>query len=98
VNSFSKKAYALLTASVLPALPACPTSSRLDYGFDSWYTAVSGGAKYLGTEPVTGNITLYAHWTMKSYGGGGGGRFSEFTRRATYQGSRIYFPKRTVHI
>ncbi|PLS27803.1 cell wall-binding repeat-containing protein, partial [Bifidobacterium parmae] len=41
--------------------PAVPT--RSGYTFDGWYTAATGGAKYSFGSAVTGNITLYAHWT-----------------------------------
>lgn len=43
---------------VLPSAPA-----RSGYSFDGWYTAASGGLKYLSTTPVTkGHRTAYAHW------------------------------------
>ena len=42
-----------------------PTPTRNGHTFDGWYTAASGGTKVNLTDTVnlTGNITLYAHWT-----------------------------------
>ena len=45
--------------------PANPT--RTDYTFQGWYTAKDGGAKYDFNQTVTGNVTLYAHWTANTY-------------------------------
>lgn len=36
---------------------------RNGYTFDGWYTAASGGQKFDFNIAITGNITLYAHWT-----------------------------------
>ncbi|WP_081664124.1 InlB B-repeat-containing protein [Bifidobacterium sp. AGR2158] len=46
------------------AAPAAPT--RDGYTFDGWYTAKAGGSKYDFSTPVTGDLTLYAHWTVKT--------------------------------
>ncbi|RYQ12463.1 InlB B-repeat-containing protein [Bifidobacterium pseudolongum] len=46
------------------AQPAAPT--RTGYAFDGWYTAKDGGSKYDFSKPVTGNLTLYAHWTANT--------------------------------
>lgn len=43
--------------------PSAP--SRDGYTFDGWYTAASGGSQYDFSTPVTGDTTLYAHWTKK---------------------------------
>lgn len=40
-----------------------PTPTRSGYTFDGWYTAASGGTQVTGTSTVTGDITIYAHWT-----------------------------------
>ena len=42
-----------------------PTPTRSGYTFDGWYTAASGGTKITSSTTVnlTGNQTLYAHWT-----------------------------------
>ncbi len=44
-----------------------PTPTRDGYSFDGWYTAASGGSKITADTKVTvtGNQTLYAHWTCK---------------------------------
>jgi uncharacterized repeat protein (TIGR02543 family) len=42
------------------------TTSRSGYTFDGWFTSASGGSKVgnaSASYTVTGNITLYAHWT-----------------------------------
>ena len=44
--------------------PDAPT--REGYTFDGWYTAKDGGTKYDFSKPVTGDLTLYAHWTAKT--------------------------------
>ena len=42
--------------------------TRTGYTFDSWYTttAATADSKIVGTELVTGDITLYANWTPNS--------------------------------
>ena len=42
-----------------------PTPTRSNYKFDGWYTSASGGTKVTSSTTVnlTGNQTLYAHWT-----------------------------------
>ena len=52
------------------SVPASPTKSG--YSFVGWYTAASGGTKYIFTSAVTADITLHAHWSQVSSGGGGG--------------------------
>ncbi|WP_289097654.1 leucine-rich repeat domain-containing protein [uncultured Bifidobacterium sp.] len=42
------------------------TPTRDGYTFDGWYTAKAGGSKYDFSKPVTGDLTLYAHWTVKT--------------------------------
>jgi uncharacterized repeat protein (TIGR02543 family) len=45
-----------------------PTQTRTGYHFDGWFSAATGGTRY-GTGgdsyTVTGNITLYAQWTIE---------------------------------
>lgn len=36
------------------------------YVFDGWYTAASGGDKVTASNEVSGDTTVYAHWTEKS--------------------------------
>jgi uncharacterized repeat protein (TIGR02543 family) len=45
-----------------------PTPSKDGYTFDGWYTSASGGTKIIASTVValTGDQTLYAHWTKKS--------------------------------
>lgn len=37
------------------------------YRFDGWYTAPDGGNKYDFNTPLTGNVTVYAHWIGNGY-------------------------------
>ena len=37
------------------------------YRFDGWYTAPDGGNKYDFNTPLTGNVTVYAHWVGNGY-------------------------------
>lgn len=37
------------------------------YRFDGWYTAPNGGGRYDFNTPLTGNITVYAHWIGNGY-------------------------------
>ena len=37
------------------------------YRFDGWYTAPNGGNKYDFNTPLTGNVTVYAHWVGNRY-------------------------------
>lgn len=72
-----------------------PTPSRSGYTFNGWYTTSSGGSRVYASNTVnlTGNQTLYAHWTKNSTStatkytfyfnsNGGSGSMSSFT--ATY--------------
>jgi uncharacterized repeat protein (TIGR02543 family) len=42
---------------------ADPTTSRTGYAFDGWFTASSGGTEWNFTDPVTSDMSLFAHWT-----------------------------------
>ena len=44
-----------------------PTLSATGYDFDGWYTSSSGGTKVTNSTNITGNMTLYAHWTAHKY-------------------------------
>ncbi len=46
-----------------PSAGTLATPARSDYTFDGWYTSASGGTKVTSSSIVTGNVTLYAHWT-----------------------------------
>ncbi len=39
-----------------------PVTTRADYGFAGWFTAANGGEEVTEGTPVTGNMTVYAHW------------------------------------
>jgi len=47
---------------------ALPIPTRANHTFDGWYTAASGGLKVNPNDTVnlTGNTTLFAHWTADS--------------------------------
>ncbi len=51
--------------------PSDPT--RTGYTFNGWYKEKTGGTAFDFAEKITGDITLYAHWTIKSSGGGSSG-------------------------
>jgi uncharacterized repeat protein (TIGR02543 family) len=40
--------------------PASPTKGG--YAFVGWYSAANGGTPYTWPHPLTGNVTMYAHW------------------------------------
>ena len=58
-----------------------PTTGRVGYDFNGWYTEATGGTKVVKTTGVTReDHTLYAHWTARKYEVGfdaGGGKFSD---------------------
>ena len=41
--------------------------TKTGHTFAGWYTAASGGSKYGASTTLTGNITVYAHWTANTY-------------------------------
>lgn len=43
------------------------TGKITGYRFDGWYTAPNGGNKYDFNTPLTGNVTVYAHWVGNGY-------------------------------
>jgi len=40
---------------------------REGYVFDGWYTAANGGTLITSSTTITGNMTVYAHWTVATY-------------------------------
>ena len=66
------------------ALGELPIPTHEGYTFVGWFTAVSGGTQVTASTVVTADITLYAHWTIKSYtvvfdaNGGSGGVFKSY--------------------
>ena len=76
--------------------PANPT--RAGHPFQGWYTARSGGSKYDFGTAVTGDVTLYAHWSVNSYTltfDGNGGKPSEASRTVAYGGQYGSLPTAT---
>lgn len=51
-------------------LTTLPTATRDGYTFDGWFTAKDGGDKVTTETFFKEDITLYAHWTKNSSGGG----------------------------
>ena len=63
------------------------TPTKEGYTFDGWYTQEMGGTKVTSPYMPTSNITLYAHWTAKTYTitfDPGQGTVAEPTRTVTY--------------
>ena len=44
-----------------------PSMIRPGYSFDGWFTAEEGGEMVFSDATVTGDITYYAHWSVKTY-------------------------------
>lgn len=42
------------------------TPTRTGYNFSGWYTAASGGSQVTSSTVTTGNVTIYAHWSVKT--------------------------------
>ena len=62
--------YAQWTSSTSTDAITLPTPTRTGYTFSGWYTAASGGTRKGGagdSYTPTGNITLYAQWTIITY-------------------------------
>ena len=60
VGTTSKTVYSGGTYGTLP------TPTRSGYTFNGWYTSATGGSRIYYYSSVTGNITLYAHWTQNT--------------------------------
>jgi uncharacterized repeat protein (TIGR02543 family) len=54
-----------------------PSPSRNGYTFKGWYSASSGGVKYISPYTVTGNLTMYAQWAQDNVGNISGGEEGE---------------------
>ena len=59
------------TMTVLNTLSELPVAIKSGCIFAGWYTAASGGERALPGDPVSGNITLYAHWETAPFTMGG---------------------------
>ncbi|OSG91538.1 internalin A [Bifidobacterium adolescentis] len=76
--------------------PTDPT--RAGHTFQGWYTSRDGGARYDFNQTVTGDVTLYAHWSVNSYTltfDGNGGKPSEASRTVAYGGQYGSLPTAT---
>ena len=49
------------------SLGSYPMPVRSGYVFDGWYTAASGGSQVTNSTTISGNMTIYAHWTIATY-------------------------------
>ena len=47
------------------AIGELPTATREGYDFAGWFTASAGGTKISASTVVTGDVTYYAHWTLR---------------------------------
>jgi len=88
-NPTSKTVYSGNSVGSLPTAPI-----RKHYNFDGWYTGSDGsGAEFTATTPVTGNITVYAKWSIKPMyrvdfdANGGDGQYSEY--EMVYSGEKV---------
>ena len=82
-----------------PAAGNLANASRTGYTFDGWYTAANGGNKVTAATTITGNTTLYAHWTIIKYsvaynanGGSGapGSQTKEYGKALTLSSTKPY--------
>lgn len=63
------------------------TPTKIGYTFEGWYTEATGGTKITSPYMPTSDITLYAHWTAKTYTitfNPGEGTVSPTTKTVTY--------------
>lgn len=77
-----------------------PTPTKTGYQFAGWYTAKTGGTLISATSivSISGNTTLYAHWTPNKYTvtlNGNGGTPSSPTYTATYDAALGTLPTAT---
>ena len=65
------------------AIGTLPGASRTGYGLVGWFTAANGGNQISANTTVTGNMTVYAHWSNISYtvtfNGNGGSNAASMT-------------------
>ena len=76
--------YAQWTNTTMGTLP---TPTRSGYRFDGWFTAASGGTQVSSSTVISGNTTIYAHWTQTytvtyNLNGGGGTAPTESAKAA----------------
>ncbi len=63
-NGGSAVAFQTVKKNEFAKQPSNP--NRNGYIFDGWYTEAIGGQKFNFNTAITGNITLYAHWTASA--------------------------------
>ena len=51
-----------------PTMTKYSTPVREGYVFDGWYTAAEGGTQITTTTTISSDMTVYAHWTVATYG------------------------------
>lgn len=56
-----------ITADAGQSITELPIPTREGYQFDGWYTARDGGDLVTQIDSMTGDMTLYAHWTATTY-------------------------------
>ena len=62
--SYTSNADTTMTAQwTNPKAGTLLTPTRTGYSFDGWYTAASGGSQVTASSIISGNTTVYAHWT-----------------------------------
>lgn len=80
-----------LTATYISNRVELETPTREGYTFDGWYTLQSGGTKIESPYMPSSDITLYAHWTPKTYeitfNPGEDGTVNPTSKTVTYDGT-----------
>lgn len=61
------KSVSAITAEEGQTIIELPETTREGYQFDGWYTAKDGGDRVTKIDALTGDMTLYAHWTATTY-------------------------------
>lgn len=49
-----------------PIVGSLNEPSRNNYKFEGWYTSANGGTRITTSKQLTGDITLYAHWSLNT--------------------------------
>ncbi len=50
-----------------PKVGSMPVPMRSGYVFDGWFTATEGGTQVKASDELSGDITVYAHWSKEVY-------------------------------
>ena len=56
-----------VTVTYYSSVGTLPGASRTGYTFAGWFTGKTGGSQISADTKVTGNMTVYAHWSTNSY-------------------------------